>query len=59
MDFAVSLPSSSPLEAIITFAPCLANTVAMPFPIPLDPPVTTTELSLIDVNIFAPMFHVI
>jgi len=25
----------------------------------LDPPVTTTELSLIDVNIFAPMFHVI
>jgi hypothetical protein len=34
-----------------TFAPFLAKTRAMPFPMPLLPPVTTTDLPLTDVSI--------
>ena len=45
---AASRPVSS------TMAPSAAKTRAMPLPIPLLPPVTTTDLPAIDVNIFVP-----
>jgi hypothetical protein len=44
------VPSASPRAAIITLAPCAAKTLAIPLPIPFEPPVTITDLPLIDVN---------
>jgi len=39
---------------ISTFAPFLANTLAIPLPMPRVPPVTTTARPAIDVNMARP-----
>jgi hypothetical protein len=38
-----------------TRAPSVANPAAIPLPMPLVPPVTRTDLPLIDVNITTPL----
>ena len=46
--------ASASRPVISTFAPFLANTLAIPLPIPRVPPVTTTARPAIDVNMACP-----
>ncbi len=48
---AAASAASSSRPAMSTRAPAPANTAAMPFPMPRVPPVTTTALPAMDVNI--------
>jgi len=50
ISFAAAFASSPCRATIVTFAPFLAKTRAMPLPMPLLPPVTTTDFPAIDVS---------
>ena len=47
---AAASPASAPRPAMTTFAPACANTPAMPLPMPLVPPVTSTVRPVRGVN---------
>ena len=51
---AATRAASASRPVISTFAPFLANTLAIPLPMPRVPPVTTTARPAIDVNMAAP-----
>src|ERR1022692_4757953 len=52
---AVCWPAPGSRPVMTTRAPSAANPAAMPLPMPLVPPVTRTDLPLIDVNITTPL----